>query len=253
MPKFFPLPDVTLSEHAGVRYLHLQTPWIQGAMNIKAPFAIELEYVRRMMGWLLFSQLDELENRQAMQLGLGAGSWVKYCYKALGMRTTAVEINPMVINACYQWFKLPVNTDRIQVVQADAAREIQLPHWIGAIDALAVDLYDHEAASPVLDSEDFYTNCRSALTEDGVMVVNLFGRNHHFVSSQQKIERVFGPDRVRAFKPTREGNAIVMAFRQARLFTSHALIQQAQIIENRWHLPATQWLKLLRSLPEPLI
>ena len=47
------LPEVTMSESAGVRYLHLGTPWIQGAMRIDAPLEIELEYVRRMMVWML--------------------------------------------------------------------------------------------------------------------------------------------------------------------------------------------------------
>ena len=41
------LPEVTISESAGVRYLHLGTPWVQGAMRIDDPIAIELEYVRR--------------------------------------------------------------------------------------------------------------------------------------------------------------------------------------------------------------
>ena len=40
------LPEATISESAGVRYLHLGTPWIQGAMRIDEPLAIELEYVR---------------------------------------------------------------------------------------------------------------------------------------------------------------------------------------------------------------
>ena len=48
-----PLPEVTISESDGVRYLHLGTPWIQGAMRIDDPLAIELEYVRRMMVWML--------------------------------------------------------------------------------------------------------------------------------------------------------------------------------------------------------
>jgi spermidine synthase len=33
-------------------------------------------------------------------------------------------------------------------------------HWLGTVDALQVDLYDHEAAAPVLDSADFYADCR---------------------------------------------------------------------------------------------
>ena len=36
-----------------MRYLHLGTPWVQGAMRIDEPLAIELEYVRRMMVWML--------------------------------------------------------------------------------------------------------------------------------------------------------------------------------------------------------
>ena len=53
------LPEVTISESAGVRYLHLGTPWIQGAMLIDDPFAIELEYVRRMMVWMLLREPTE--------------------------------------------------------------------------------------------------------------------------------------------------------------------------------------------------
>jgi len=38
-------PPVTVSEHEGVRYPHLDTDWIQGAMRVGASYAIELEYV----------------------------------------------------------------------------------------------------------------------------------------------------------------------------------------------------------------
>jgi len=48
------LPEVTISEARGVRYLHLGTPWIQGAMKIDDPLVLNLEYVQRMMAWLLF-------------------------------------------------------------------------------------------------------------------------------------------------------------------------------------------------------
>ena len=37
-----------------IRYLHLGTEWVQGSMRIDAPFDIELDYVQRMMAWLLF-------------------------------------------------------------------------------------------------------------------------------------------------------------------------------------------------------
>ena len=55
------------------------------------------------------------------------------------------------------------------------------------VDALQVDLYDHEAAAPVLDSEAFYSDCRTLLTEDGCMTVNLFGRSSSYAQSLEKI------------------------------------------------------------------
>ena len=37
------LPEVNFSEDGESRYLHLGTPWIQGAMKIKEPFELDLE------------------------------------------------------------------------------------------------------------------------------------------------------------------------------------------------------------------
>ena len=62
------LPEVTLSEDGEVRFLHLGTEWIQGSMIIADPFAIELDYVQRMMAWLLFVEPDSVGKRKAMQL-----------------------------------------------------------------------------------------------------------------------------------------------------------------------------------------
>lgn len=42
-------PPATITEFQGVRSLHLGTSWVQGAMRIAKPDAIELEYVQMMM------------------------------------------------------------------------------------------------------------------------------------------------------------------------------------------------------------
>ncbi|NCX01529.1 MAG: hypothetical protein EBV72_01480 [Betaproteobacteria bacterium] len=44
---------LTFSESEGVRYLHFGTPWIQGAMRIKHPHRLVLEYTQDMMAWLM--------------------------------------------------------------------------------------------------------------------------------------------------------------------------------------------------------
>src|SRR5688500_1350341 len=110
-------------------------------MLLDKPFDIELEYVQRMMAWLLFVEPGSVAGRHAMQLGLGAGSLTKFCYRKLRMRTTAIELNPQVIAACRLWFKLPADDARLSVILGDAAEVAAHEHLRGSVDALQVDLY----------------------------------------------------------------------------------------------------------------
>src|SRR6185312_8105705 len=73
-PKFAP---VTLSEQEGVRFLHFGTEWVQGAMRIRKPDWIELEYAQQMMAWMLFIE----QPLHVVQLGLGTGALTKFCYR----------------------------------------------------------------------------------------------------------------------------------------------------------------------------
>lgn len=242
------LPEVNFSDYGDVRYLHLGTQWVQGSMLLDKPFDIELEYVQRMMVWLLLAESGPVAARHAMQLGLGSAALTKFCYKKLKMKTTAIELNPQVLAACRLWFKLPADDLRLKVILADAAQEIRKPVHHGTVDALQVDLYDHEAAAPVLDSVDFYEACRELLTEDGVMTVNLFGRDSSYISSLEKIAEVFGPESVWAFKPTREGNTVVAAQREPTRPERGELSQRAEMIESRYGLPAKKWLRLFKPV-----
>ena len=242
------LPEVNFSDQGDVRYLHLGTEWIQGSMLLDKPYDIELEYVQRMMAWLLFVEPASVPKRHAMQLGLGAGSLTKFCHKKLRMKTTAIELNPQVIAACRLWFKLPADDSRLSVILGDAAEVAAHQHWRGAIDALQVDLYDHEAAAPVLDSEAFYADCRKLLTEDGCMTVNLFGRSSSYAKSLEKISAAFGRDSLWAFKPTREGNTIVLALRTPQQPNRATLAERAETIETRWGLPARKWLRVFKPV-----
>ena len=73
--------SIEISEHAGVRYLYFSAEWIQGAMRIQRPNALELAYTREMMAGLLFR--DAPWPRNALLIGLGAASLVKFIYHKL--------------------------------------------------------------------------------------------------------------------------------------------------------------------------
>jgi spermidine synthase len=164
------------------------------------------------------------------------------------MKTTAIELNPQVLHACRGWFKLPQDNTRMNVVLADASQEIKQSRWLGTVDALQVDLYDEEAAAPVLDTEDFYSDCRKTLTDEGCMTVNLFGRTSSYAKSVDKIAAAFGRDAIWAFKSTREGNTVVMAQRTVSRPKRAVLEERADYIKANWGLPADKWVRVFKPV-----
>lgn len=243
------LAPATISEAEGVRYLHLGTPWVQGAMRIRKPLAIELEYVQRMMVWMLLRPSSDWPEGHAVQLGLGAGAITRYCHAVLRMRCTAVELNDTVIGVCRAYFQVEAGK-RLKVIEADAGAYAADPAHAGSADVLCVDLYDHDAASPVLDSDAFYADCHRLLAPGGAMTVNLFGRDASFERSARRIAAAFGNAQVLSLRPTREGNTIVVALKDAPWPSAEVLAARAEDIQQHGGLPARKWLKMLRALPQ---
>ena len=244
------LPAAGMSEHDGVRYLHLGSPWVQGAMRLSAPARIELEYVQRMTAALLWWPPEAVAGARAVHLGLGAGTLARFTLQALRMDTTVVEINPQVVAACHSWFRLPAPSDRFRIHLGDAGAWLRSQGADGGARWLTVDLYDEEAAAPVLDDEDFYRACRAALDEQGVMSVNLFGRQAQFARSAARIQAAFGAGHVWTLRPTREGNVILLASRALDLPQRAVLLERAAaweaLLAARHGVPARKWPRMLR-------
>ena len=249
LPSRAELPPVTISEHEGVRYLHLGSILVQGAMRIRKPHVVELVYVQRMLASLLWLPTEALDaGGHAVQLGLGAGAITRFTHDALGWRTTAVELNPLVIDAARLWFALPDSAPGLDLVRDDAM------HWLsaaaeGSVRLLHVDLYDQEAAAPVLDDEAFYRACRRVLAPGGAMAVNLFGRHASFAASAGRIAAAFGASQVWSLQPTREGNTVVVATRDVTVPDAGTLRLRAAALDERYGdlgLTARRWLRMVR-------
>ena len=75
-----PSHSIEISEEAGVRFLHFGSEWIQGAMRVRKPDALELEYTREMLACLLWRDWS-LWPREVLLIGLGAGSLVKFLHR----------------------------------------------------------------------------------------------------------------------------------------------------------------------------
>jgi spermidine synthase len=204
-----PTHTLETSEEAGVRFLHFGSEWVQGAMRIARPYALELEYTREMAACLLLRP-DADWPRRVLQVGLGAASLTKFWYRHRPeTKQTIVEINPAVVFMAQQCFKLPANEARIDIQVADGVAWMHEERK-DKFDCIMVDGYDHNARFGALGTEAFYRDCRARLSKRGLLVLNLFGRTHGYKKQLENLRAAFA-DRVLALAPVEGGNAIAFA------------------------------------------
>lgn len=210
---------IDISEAAGVRYLHFGSDWIQGAMRIRKPNALELAYTREMMaGLLLRDGLAEDAGqwpKKVLIIGLGAASLAKFVYHHCPQaRIKVVEIAPSVVAAARQFFKLPDEDARFSIHIGCGAQYVMEKDqtW----DYILVDGYDRNARAGALDTLPFYQALRARLSSQGLMAVNLFGRSRGYKASVERILSAFD-DRVLAFPSCDSGNVVAFGVAGERI------------------------------------
>jgi spermidine synthase len=235
-------PPATITEFEGVRFLHLGTSWVQGAMRLARPDAIELTYVQMMMMWMLFLPAP----RRIAQLGLGSAALTKFCYQRFPQaRVDVAELNPNVIAIDRALFGLPPNDARLHVAQMDALDFVNDRRHHGAFDVLQVDLYDEHARGPVLDTPEFYQACADCLGPDGILTANVFGEIDNYDKNLAALEQAF--DALVWVPEKEDANIVVLAFKRAPRIDFTQLYQRAAQIRTSYNLPAKDWVDGLKE------
>ena len=135
--------SIDIREESGVRTLHFGSEWIQGAMRIARPWNLELDYTKEMMASLLLREggsvaaghpsaypsrvlrEDSRFPRKVLLIGLGAASLTKFLYRHYPLaKLTVVEIEAGVVAAARQFFKLPEDPRRLNIIIADGVEFI---------------------------------------------------------------------------------------------------------------------------------
>jgi spermidine synthase len=197
---------IEIREARGVRTLHFGSDWVQGAMRINRPNDLELAYTREMMASLLLSASWPDLPKRILQVGLGAASLTRFIDANLPETVqTVVELEPVVVGAAQQGFKLPPMGDRLQIHIADGAT------WMASTDddydLILVDGFDAEGETGDLESLSFYQHCRARLAEGGLLVCNFLSRSPHFLKSCIALDAAFH-GRSRLLPQTPGGNVI---------------------------------------------
>jgi len=197
--------SIDIREDAGVRTLHFGSDWVQGAMRIARPWNLELEYTREMMASLLLRDPP----RKVLLIGLGAASLTRFLYRNYPQaHLTVVEIEPSVVAAARQFFKLPEDPKRLHLVIGDGAE--YMLNSDRKFDLILVDGFDEKARTGALETLPFYQACRARLSGDGVLSVNMLTRSRGFKATAARIAEAFD-DRALVFPSCESGNAVALA------------------------------------------
>jgi spermidine synthase len=234
------IEPVSFSESGGIRYLHFGSELIQGAMRIRDPDEIYLEYNQQMMAWLLF--LETKPGMKVAQLGLGTGALAKFQHRYCpAVKTTVIELNPTVIIAARSMFFTPDDDRRLEIVQVDAQAFVRASKNTAQFDAVQVDLYDAICDGPAASSLDFYKGCYRILEEPGVMTVNLFSRHKSFNINLKNICKAFD-NRVLLFPESHDCNVVAIAFKGPKLEVEwRDVSKRAKVILDKTGLPTNKW------------
>jgi spermidine synthase len=174
-------------------------------MRIARPWNLELEYTREMMASLLLRDAP----RKVLLIGLGSASLTKFLYRHYPLaHLTVVEIEPAVVAAARQFFKLPEDPKRIRLTLGDGAEFVL--NNDKKFDLILVDGFDENARAGVLETLPFYQSCRARLNDSGIMAVNLLTRSRNFKRTSTLIAEAFG-DRALVFPSSECGNAVALA------------------------------------------
>jgi spermidine synthase len=234
-------PPLVVSEERGVRHLHVGGEAIQSAMRLEDPYALELDYTRCMMAFLLFHPAP----RRALMIGLGGGSLAKFFHRRLaGLRTRVVEYDERVIATARALFHVPADDTRLRIEHGDGVAALA-PE---CCDLLVVDGFEDESASPALVQQAFFDAAARALEAPGAFVMNLMDDDRELDRHLRRIERAFG-GAVLAFKALRDPNIVVIALKGApREVPWRELRGRAARLERLYGLSFTRMVERLRTM-----
>ncbi|MBI1943425.1 MAG: fused MFS/spermidine synthase [Betaproteobacteria bacterium] len=234
-------PDLVVSEERGVRHLHLGGEAIQSAMRLEDPWALELEYTRCMMAFLLF----HAEPRRALMIGLGGGSLAKFFHHRLhALATHVVESDERVIAAARALFHVPPDDARLMIEHGDGVQALA-PE---CCDLLVVDGFEDEATPSALVSQAFFDAAWCALVQPGALVMNFMDDDPNLDRSLQRLERAFG-GAVIALPALRDPNVVAIGLKGAPAELEWSELRaRAAALERRYALPFARYVERLRRM-----
>ncbi len=210
-------------------------------MRLEEPDALVTAYAQKMMAFLLFNRAP----RHILMIGLGGGSLVKFCHRHLpATRLTVVEIDPDIIEL-RDWFHIPPDDERLQVILGDGADFVRRAGWTA--DIVLIDAFDRAGVAPTLAAGDFYDHAFHCLGPSGLLVMNLAGERSRYGEHLEKLRKAC-PGAVLLVPVEADGNLLIFATAQPVLtWMLESVESAAEELQVQLALEFPRFLRRLRT------
>jgi len=246
--------ELTVADKDGIRSLYFGEGIVQSSLKLGHPSVLLMDYSQAMLTPLLFNERPE----RVLVVGLGGGSLVNFLLERCpDCAVHAIEISPAVIRVAHDYFDLPRQNSRLQVLQADAREAVREMEASGLLfDLILLDAFDEDGPAAVLMQEDFLISCKRLLRKNGICSINLWTwPRGNFFETYEMIGSVFGGNAGKIPLEESYQNVVVLACddasRYADLMSYRARARQMQ---RKWGVNFPTFLMRIgwqRSAAEP--
>lgn len=224
------------------RYMSFGSGGEQSRIERSRPEYPVYQYLQAMLLGLLYQPNPQ----QALMLGLGGGSLVHALLSySDNLQIRVAELRPQVLATASEHFLLP-DSDRLTITISDALE--YLYEETTASDLIFTDLFSDSGMQHLQLQQEYLQQCFSLLTDQGVLVLNLWdeGHGYHPLANQQ-LSDLFGDNWLCCTVDS--GNLIAFAFKGGRPESNpRALLNGAKKLEKRLGFPARKLLNRLREI-----
>lgn len=230
---------MTVHEDGQYRLLSFTEGDEQSRISLAKPNVLQHEYTQAMMLSLLFCTPN-----RATVLGLGGGCLIRALFDTVpGIKLTAVELRPDVIDIAEKYFYLP-KSKRLNVFAQDA-KKYMAKKQDKKVDLLFTDIYLEQGMDKAVIAENFIENCDNQLKSNGWLVINCWEDEDNYTYLIELLRQYFID--IRSVN-TNSGNWIIFAGKQMDYQTSKALKQEASKLSSSLDFQLTKWLNRLAEV-----
>ncbi len=217
---------------------------LQSEICLDDPAVLPNPVNRAMLAHLMFGQ----QPQRVLLAGCGGGAIARWLHaRSPQTHGDAVELSADVARIARDWFDFPATDSNWQLHIADVRQFLEGKY--ARYDFILVDLEENQYSPDWSSGEAFLRQCHEALTEQGVLTLNLIpdGPNR-YTQALRNIRRVF-ERRTLCLPVADHDNQLVLAFRQTPdLSNMHSRLDSAA---SQWGIGFSgYWQAMTRNNPK---